>query len=128
MNFSGADFMPQIGRVSTDGVMIDMIGIEVGAMGVEGNSKDEGDRADDGKLIEGDMDVPMDKLDGAEMMGDDAADEDSIANYRCKEHSGPSRWAPGARSGLSEGRGQRQPNNQHPSDCDNVRRGPPKLR
>ena len=32
------------------------------------------------------------------------------------------------RSGLSEGRGQRQPNNQHPSDCDNARRGPPKLR
>ena len=34
----------------------------------------------------------------------------------------------GVRSGPSEGRGQRQPNNQHPSDCDNVRRGPPKLR
>ena len=32
------------------------------------------------------------------------------------------------RSGPSEGRGQRQPNNQHPSDCDNARRGPPKLR
>ena len=31
------------------------------------------------------------------------------------------------RSGPSEGRGQRQPNNQHPSDCDNARRGPPKL-
>ena len=30
-------------------------------------------------------------------------------------------------SGPSEGRGQRQPNNQHPSDCDNARRGPPKL-
>ena len=82
MNFSGADFMPQIGRVSTDGVMIDVIGIEVEVMGVEGDSEDEGDRADDGELIEGDMDVPMDKLDGAEMMGDDAADEDSVANYR----------------------------------------------
>ena len=34
----------------------------------------------------------------------------------------------GVRSGPSEGRGQRQPNNQHPSDCDNARRGPPKLR
>ena len=32
------------------------------------------------------------------------------------------------RSGPSEGRGQRQPNNQHPSDCNNARRGPPKLR
>ena len=64
MNFSGADFMPQIGRVSTDGVMIDMIGIEVGTMGVEGDSEDEGDRADDGKLIEGSEYVPMDKLDG----------------------------------------------------------------
>ena len=128
MNFSGADFMPQIGRVSTDGVMIDMIGIEVEVMGVEGNSEDEGDRADDGELIEGNEYVPMDRLDGAEMMGDDAADEDSIANYRCKEHSGTSWWAPGVRSGLGEGRGQRQPNNQHPSDCDNARRGPPKLR
>ena len=91
MNFSGADFMPQIGRVSTGGVMIDMIGIEVRAMGIEGNSEDEGDRADDGELIEGDTDVPMDKLDGAEMMGDDAADEDSVANYGSKEHSGPPR-------------------------------------
>ena len=81
MKFSGADFMSQIGRVSTDGVMIDMIGIEVGAMGVEGNSEDEGDRADDGELIEGDEYVPMDKLDGAEMMGDDVSDEDSVANY-----------------------------------------------
>ena len=36
--------------------------------------------------------------------------------------------ATGVRSGPSEGRGQRQPNNQHPSDCDNVRCGPPKLR
>ena len=33
----------------------------------------------------------------------------------------------GVRSGPSEGRGQRQPNNQHRSDCDNARRGPPKL-
>ena len=64
MNFSGADFMPQIGRLSTDGVMIDMIEIEVGVMGVEGDSEDEGDRADDGKLIEGSEYVPMDKLDG----------------------------------------------------------------
>ena len=31
-------------------------------------------------------------------------------------------------SGPSEGRGQKQPNNQHPSDCDNVRHGPLKLR
>ena len=31
------------------------------------------------------------------------------------------------RSGPSEGRGQRQPNNQHPSDCDNARHRPPKL-
>ena len=46
------------------------------------------DRADDGELIKGNTDVPMDKLDGAEMMGDDAADEDSIANYRHEEHSG----------------------------------------
>ena len=36
--------------------------------------------------------------------------------------------ASAVRSGPSEGRGQRQPNNQHPSDCDNARRGPPKLR
>ena len=79
MNFSGADFMPQIGRVSTDGVMIDMIGIEVGAMGIKGNSEDKGDRADDGELIEGDEYVPMDRLDGAEMMGDDVSDEDSVA-------------------------------------------------
>ena len=64
MNFSGADFMPQIGRVSTDGVMIDIIRIEIGVMGVEGDSEDEGERADDEELIEGDMDVPMDKLDG----------------------------------------------------------------
>ena len=33
----------------------------------------------------------------------------------------------GVQSGPSEGRGQRQPNNQHPSDCDNARRGPLKL-
>ena len=39
------------------------------------------------------------------------------------EHTGAD-----VRSGPSEGRGQRQPNNQHPSDCDNARRGPPKLR
>ena len=31
------------------------------------------------------------------------------------------------RSSPSEDRGQRQPNNQHQSDCDNARRGPPKL-
>ena len=37
-------------------------------------------------------------------------------------------WFGAVRSGPSEGRGQRQPNNQHPSDCDNARRGPPKLR
>ena len=39
-----------------------------------------------------------------------------------------STWLDAVRSGPSEGRGQRQPNNQHPSDCDNVRRGPLKLR
>ena len=36
--------------------------------------------------------------------------------------------ADGVWSGPSEGRGQRQPNNQHPSDCDNARCGPLKLR
>ena len=127
MNFSGADFMPQIGRLSTDGVMIDMIEIEVGVMGVEGDSEDEGYRADDGELMEGDMDVPMDKLDGAEIMGDEASDEDSVAIMGTRNTMGPSRWAPGVRSSLSEGRGQRQPNNQHPSDCDNARCAPPKL-
>ena len=30
-------------------------------------------------------------------------------------------------SGPSESRGQRQPNNQHPSDCNNARHGPLKL-
>ena len=33
----------------------------------------------------------------------------------------------GVQSSPSEGRGQRQPNNQHQSDCDNARRGPLKL-
>ena len=42
----------------------------------------------------------------------------------CDGEKGPA----DVRSGPSEGRGQRQPNNQHPSDCDNARRGPPKLR
>ena len=43
--------------------------------------------------------------------------------------NGASAWLSidAVRSGPSEGRGQRQPNNQHPSDCDNARRGPPKL-
>ena len=37
-----------------------------------------------------------------------------------------SAW-PGVRSSPSEGRGQRQPNNQPQSDCDNARCGSPKL-
>ena len=40
----------------------------------------------------------------------------------CRHHQ-PS----AVRSGQSESRGQRQPNNQHPSDCDNARHGPLKL-